>query len=195
MHDAKTTKDRAWPWVTLLFVVTAMLASLRPEAFEYSRSAVLERGEWWRSLSGQWVHWSARMAWLDLGVVALLGWWSERASPKATRALCGVTVVLVALLVHGWTDVERFRGASGLSVALFAWVALQLAFERRDRSRLIGIAAFLGLLGKVLFEALTGRTLFAGPLPEGVVVLPVAHLAGLLAAVGVMLGLKYVVSE
>ena len=71
-----------FPWLTCCLVSSALLASLLPGlggALEFAR-APIGNGEIWRLVSGQLVHWTPRMALLDLGAVLILGVWVERRS-------------------------------------------------------------------------------------------------------------------
>ena len=60
---------KRFPWITLgLATLCAAMAFLPATALEYDRIRVGE-GEAWRLLTGQTVHWTARMAVFDLGML------------------------------------------------------------------------------------------------------------------------------
>jgi hypothetical protein len=153
------------PFVTLAVVGTALLL---PDALEYRRD-----GELWRLLTGQLVHWTPRMAVLDLGVLAACGVWLERRGLCVWRVLAAAGL-LTALAVYV-SDADVYRGSSGLATAAF--VAAALSHPRRA----LGAAALVLLAAKVAWEAGHAGAFAAGALPAGVAVLPGVHVAGALA--------------
>lgn len=175
----------AIPWLTLALASVAALTLLAPGwtvALEYSRDHV-EAGEVWRLVTGQFVHWSFRMAVLDLGAVLLLCFALERRSPATAGAVVVTALVAVASGFHFLAaDVDRYRGASGLASALFVALALELA--RRTPSGAVRVVSILALscFGlKLALEASTGLALAAGPLPPGVRSAPLIHALGAVA--------------
>jgi rhomboid family GlyGly-CTERM serine protease len=176
----------ALPWLTVVYVAAGLVASFVPGATAlciYDRAAV-DGGEWWRVSSAHFVHSSTRMVIVDLGAVALLGWWVERRSRAALVSVLFASTLGVGLTVHLLRpDLLRYHGASGVACALFAWVAVDMAV--RDRTALVRRGALLALvafLAKSAWEVSTGRAAFAG----GDVV-PSAHLSG--ALIGLAVGL------
>jgi len=156
---------------------------------EYDRARVVSDGEWWRLLSGQLVHWNARMAVLDLGVVVLLGLWAESTVPRVTRAVLLVGWAVIGAGIHVWAlGLQIYRGASGLASALFVLVALVIASKPGPwQVRMLALVALVLLALKLSVEVWTGTAVFAGPLPEGVQVTPLAHLLGGGVALGLFL--------
>jgi rhomboid family GlyGly-CTERM serine protease len=180
---------RRVPWLTLAFGVAGAAVFLIPgtgELFQYERARVLA-GEAWRPLTGQLAHWTPRMAFADLVVVMLLGVWLERRRRGllAAASLAGLVTVGAGILVLA-PEVEVYRGASGLATTLFVLAAL-CASREEPRPVTYGVAAgAVGLLAaKLLWESATGAALAAGELPQGVTVLPLAHLLGAIAALPV----------
>ena len=175
-------KRRELPWLSLALVGGAVVASVVPGAgplLEYDRSRVAT-GEAWGLLTCQLVHWSARLALLDLGAVFLLGVWIESRSRVLLARTCLGTSLAVGAGVHFLApQITTYRGASGLASALFVLVAL-LAWNDRalPRQRALAGAAIVLFLMKVGWETASGDVIFAGPLPIGVAVVPVAHLLG-----------------
>jgi rhomboid family GlyGly-CTERM serine protease len=160
----------------------ALLAPGLTGALEYSRDQV-EAGEVWRLMTGQFVHWTVRMALLDLGAVLLLCYALERRSLATAAAVVATALVAVASGFHFlMADVDRYRGASGLASALFAALALELA--RRSPSGAVRVVSILALFCfglKLALEASTGLALAAGPLPPGVRSAPLIHALGAVA--------------
>ncbi len=175
-------KRRGLPWLSLALVGGAVVASVVPGAgplLEYDRSRVAT-GEAWGLLTCQLVNWSARLAVLDLGAVLLLGVWIESRSRVLLARTCLATSLAVGAGVHFLApQITTYRGASGLASALFVLVGL-LAWNDRSlpRQRALAGAAIVLFLMKVGWEAASGDAIFAGPLPAGVAVLPLAHLLG-----------------
>lgn len=179
-----------FPWIVLALVAASLLASLLPgrAAFlQYDRGAV-SAGQPWRLITGQLVHWSPRMTFVDLGMLAALGLWVERRSRALVTATLAAAAALVAAAVHLCaSEVALYRGSSGLAAAVFTVVALLLL---RDGShcwvrRSLGALALLLLVAKTAWEMREGVALVAGRLPDQVSVTPVAHLAGALAGLAV----------
>jgi rhomboid family GlyGly-CTERM serine protease len=150
---------------------------------QYDRAQVAA-GQVWRLLTGQMVHWTARMAVADLAVLLALGLWLETGGRRRALLLAlilgAIGVVLgVQLLPPGLT---LYRGSSGLASALFVLTALEAARPpARPSARLLALAALLLFAAKIAWEAAGGHPLFAGTLPPGVEVAPAVHLLGGLA--------------
>ena len=156
-------------------------------ALEYDRARVAA-GEVWRLATAQLVHWTPRMALADLGMILVLGAWLESQGRRravalalalaAVLTLAGVVLVLPHLL--------RYRGSSGPASALFVLTALEIARRPSRRgARGLALLSLVLFAVKVIWETITGQALFAGGLPVGVDVVPLAHLLGALAGAGV----------
>jgi membrane associated rhomboid family serine protease len=166
--------------MTLGLAALCAAAALVPAAaLEYDRIRVGE-GEAWRLLTGQTVHWTARMAVFDLGLLLGLGLWLEI---RGDRRLAIMALVLgaglTALAVHAFSPgLLVYRGSSGAASALFVLAAVRSTGSSDRWTRVLALAAVALFLGKAAFEWLSGQTLFAGPLPQGVRVVPLVHLLG-----------------
>lgn len=174
------------PWLTLGLIALCATASLAPggaEALQYDRARVAA-GEVWLLLTGQMVHWSARMTAADLGMLLGLGAWLEiQGERKRTILALALGAGLTAFAVHALSpDLSLYRGASGLASALFVLAALRIGEDTEGAPRFLAWLAVALFLGKDAWEAVTGQALFAGPLPDGVEVVPLVHLLGGLAA-------------
>lgn len=173
------------PWLTVGLVATCAAASLVPggaETLQYDRARVAT-GEAWLLLTGQMVHWTVRMTAADLGMLLGLGAWLEIQGERKRVALALILgAALSAFAVHALSpDLSLYRGASGLASALFVLAALVISQKTAGVPRYLAWLAVALFLGKDAWEAFTGQTLFAGPLPDGVVVVPLVHLLGGLA--------------
>jgi rhomboid family GlyGly-CTERM serine protease len=168
------------PRGTLVFVVLALLAGAVPRVvagLEYDRAAML-RGEIWRPVTGQLVHWSWPMAVADLGVLALAGALVERRSARAAWLGLAAALLVVGIAVTLSPGLLRYRGSSGVATAM---VALGLTYLRLPLA--LGGLSLLG--AKTAFEVVTGQPVLPGTLPPGIDLTPAAHLAGALAGLGV----------
>lgn len=172
--------------MTLALAALCATAALVPAAaLEYDRIRV-GQGEAWRLLTGQLVHWTARMALFDLGLLIAIGIWLELRGDRGIAAVAlALGAALTAFAVHALSPgLQVYRGSSGAASALFVLAAMRLA-ESPDRwSRVPAIMAMILFLGKAAFESLTGWAFFAGSMPPGVSVVPLVHLLGGLGGLG-----------
>lgn len=177
---------KRFPWMSLgLAALCAMAALLPAAALEYDRVRVGE-GEAWRLLTGQMIHWTARMAIFDVGMLIAIGLWLElRGDRRRAAVALALGAALSAFAVQTLSPgLQVYRGSSGAASALFVLAAVRVA-ESSDRwSRVPAMAAMLLFLGKAAFESFTGQAIFAGPLPESVRVVPMVHLLGGLGGLG-----------
>lgn len=175
------------PWATAAIVALALWAGgdpARASTLEWNRAAIAS-GEVWRLLTGHLVHWTPRMAWVDLSAALALGTAIEtldrrllRASALASAALVGPGLLLVA------PSLERYRGMSGIAAGWLAALAVdRLRAGPRRVAGWLAAAALGAFLAKTGWEIVSGRALLVGPLPEGVAVTPAAHLAGALGGI------------
>jgi rhomboid family GlyGly-CTERM serine protease len=156
------------------------------ELLAWDRAAI-GAGEWWRVISGHWVHWSGgHLAW-DVGAFVLLGLWCEQRGRG--RFVTCVTAAALAIPIGLWwlcPELSRYGGLSGIDSALFVLLVCELFAEAlRERSGFslaVSGVLLLGFAGKIAFEVASGEALFAADLGAGVVPVPWAHLVG--AAVG-----------
>jgi len=165
---------KRFPWMSVAFVALCILASLADAtALEY------RRGEVWGLLTGQMIHWTPRMAIFDLGMLLALGAWLEiRGDRRLAAVSLGLGAVLTAVAVHLSPDLSYYRGSSGMASALFVLAAFRIADSPDPWTRTLALAAVALFLAKAAFESFAGETLFAGPLPDGVRVVPLVHLLG-----------------
>jgi rhomboid family GlyGly-CTERM serine protease len=153
--------------VTLLISLLAVLAWACPlltDAMQLDYTLVAG-GQWWRIWTGHLTHYDGgHLAW-DLLMFAVLAAACEREHPRwfaifLIMLMAGVTVVIAI----GCPDVRVYRGLSGLDTGLFVWlVADQCRRCWKDRDHLaaaIWLAIVGGLIGKLIYEATTGQTLF-----------------------------------
>jgi rhomboid family GlyGly-CTERM serine protease len=176
----------ARPWAILLLSLGAVIAQASPALTGWAslRRADLADGQLWRLVSGHWTHWSAdHLAW-DLLVFAGAGAILERRGRRRLVLACtGLAAMSVGVGV--WLlepGIGEYRGLSGIGTALFTLATLDLlrdSLRSGHREQAVLLAAVLAAsLGKVGFEAGTGRALFVDTDAAGFVSLPLAHLLG-----------------
>ncbi len=153
------------------------------QSLEWSREAITA-GEWWRLLTGHFVHLDLWHAGLNGAASLLL--WRLFGRVFAPRHLLAVVLVGMAMIDAGlwWlSDVDWYVGLSGL---LHAWGAAAVVRLIIDRDRHYGIAWLMAILGlaKIARENLWSALPFA---TDTATVVTDAHLFGVLA--GMTMGL------
>lgn len=171
-------------WVAVLLIAAACLVlqvggGWAQQWLSFDR-ATLASGQWWRLLSGNFLHLGFYHLMLNLLGLVLLVWLCPQPLPLREwlrRLFClsiGVTAGLY-LLAPQWT---QYVGLSGVLHGLFLLGLLPQAL-RRDR---IAIACLLYLAGKLGWEWVMGVPVSDEQAIGGRVVLE-AHLFGTLAAI------------
>jgi len=172
------------PWATLAAAGLALVihASSRLGALlVFERTRILQ-GEAWRLWTGNWVHFSPSHLWWNLAVLLPAGIWAERLAPERTRRfflfapfIIGGTLLLVD------PALARYGGLSGLAAGLLVLLALeQISHGAPDRWFWWAVLALLGL--KVAVELSADRTLLARFSDPALHPAPLAHVAGIFAA-------------
>lgn len=174
---------RRVPWVTLGIVAVCAAASslsASAELLQYDRARVAG-GEIWRLLTGQMVHWTARMSIADLTVLLILGVWLEKEGRRRAVSLAlGLGAIFVAAGVALLPPrLPFYRGSSGLASALFVLAALAAVRPPAGlSSRALAAGALVLFAAKLAWEIAGGHPLFAGGLPRDVEPMPLIHLLG-----------------
>jgi rhomboid family GlyGly-CTERM serine protease len=155
---------------TLLALATALIvlpALLGGEpltlALRYDRSSIAA-GEWWRLLSGQFVHLDAGHG-LANAAGAVLVWALVGSTHRAAVWALIAAVVLSCVAAGLWwgsPEVLWYVGASGWLHGLLAAGALPLAVTPGDR---LGRIVLLVLAGKLIWEQLAGPVGGDGSIP------------------------------
>jgi len=181
-------------WLPAGIGIVALLAAAPPGAgdlLEFDRERILA-GEFWRTLTGQVVHWSeSHLLWNAVGAGLLATWFRELPSRFwAIAGTAGALAVATGLLLET-PPLDEYRGLSGV---LYGWlVAALLAGSPAGRpSGIAGDGRASGaraarwcLAGAVSLWALADALGFAGalrasnetPSPHGTV-----HVYGILGA-------------
>ncbi len=173
------------PWCTLLLTTLALAGYLilgaAPEAWVFDRVAI-SQGEFWRLVTGHWVHSDLDHAVWDIGALAVMGALLEpRLQRELLLALAIGTLGVDLWLWWGDPALQYYCGLSGILNSLLAVGLVQL--WRDLRHPLVWLTG-LGAIGKIILEITGGQALLtqtAWPsVPE---VHAVGFLCGLVLAV------------
>lgn len=174
------------PWRTLLLTGLALGLFLgfgaAPEAWVFDRSAIAQ-GEWWRLITGHWVHSDLEHATWDIGALLVLGLLFEsRLKGKLFGVIALGTLSIDLWLWHAAPSIIYYCGLSGILNGLLAlglW-----CLWRETRHPLVWLTG-LGAVAKIFWETwLGGALLTTTAWPS----LPEVH------GVGFVCGLLFVVS-
>jgi rhomboid family GlyGly-CTERM serine protease len=169
----------------LLLLLPSIAGEAGRLALRYDRGA-LAAGQWWRLISGHWVHLGLRHAVLNALGLALM--WALFARDYSPRQWLGIVLGAVLAIDAGlwlWdSTLQWYVGSSGVLHGVMA--AGTLAHLKRREPDGWWLAAFLA--GKLAYEHLVGPLPFSGSAD----VVVDAHLFGVLggAAVAACLPLR-----
>jgi len=157
-------------WLTM--AVIAMAATRSPERWALDLTLV-RQGEWWRLVSGQFVHLSWRHYGYDLLALGMALYLCSRVADRfrsvaltALGAACAVSAVL--LVTH---PVDIYGGLSGITAGLISFAALSMIGSGMPAGGFILLA---GMLLKIVLES-------RGLSISGVAPVWTAHCAGVAA--------------
>lgn len=194
-----------FPWASLVVVVLALgvaaVPALAPSLL-YDRPA-LERGEYWRLWTGHFVHFGASHLWWNLAVFAVAGIWAERVAPRRARVLLIVAPPLIGVALFGLDpDLGFYGGLSGVTAAMLTFLAFAQLARVAEAEATAGVVVaeeearpaptsdrwfwrtvLALIILKIAAEFAVNSPLFARFAPAGIQPVPLAHLAGVLAAI------------
>jgi len=173
---------RGWLALSALLLAGSLLAQAAVPADTLDWQPARALREPWRAWTAAWVHLSAlHLAANALGaaLVGAFGWLAR--VPAAAAWGWFIAWPLTQLLLLGEPALLHYGGLSGVLHAGAVIAALHLALAARGARRAIGMGVLVGVAAKLATE-----TPWAAPLlrhPEGwdIAVVPVAHLAGVVA--------------
>ena len=164
-------------FVSLISIVAlAAFCTWQHEGFIYSREA-LGRGELWRLFTGHFVHFTSQHLAANIAGLALLAFLMPAVRKWDVFWIGLIVPVGLAVILYAIRpELAFYGGLSGWISGLFIFVALQNggSSDGQGAAFRAGMAIFIG---KVAFEAWTGRSLFSG-FEGGVVVESAAHVIG-----------------
>jgi len=164
------------PWRSLLLSAAAVAAyrvfGAAPTAWVYDRVAIAS-GEWWRLISGHWVHSDPMHAAWDIGALLLLGLLFE------PRLQWRLPLVLLAgsVAIDGWLwwGLPMLRYYCGLSGILNSLLVFGLLYLWRDLRHPLVLLTMAGAITKIVLEIGAGQALLTSTAWPSV---PTAHAAG-----------------
>lgn len=175
---------RAIPATTLLLAGSAVVVHVIPgagDAFVFDRTGIAA-GQWWRIVTGSWVHFSTSHLIYDVMACAIAGWLLERERAPGIALIWLVTGLSIGLTVlFGMSEPARFGGLSGIAYALVTTLALR-GLADHGAWRYLCVATLAAAGAKLAYELATGHFLFVSA-DDAVVPLPAAHAVGIASAV------------
>ena len=174
------------PWRTLLLTGLALGLYLgfgaAPEAWVFDRVAI-SQGEWWRLITGHWVHSDLEHATWDIGALLVLGLLFEsRLKEELFGVLALGTLGIDLWLWQAAPSISYYCGLSGILNGLLALGLWRL--WRETRHPLVWLTG-MGAVAKILWETVLGESLLTTTAWPG---LPEVH------GVGFVCGLLFAAS-
>ena len=177
-----TTGTLPWLSVTLAGLVAVLYAAFgpAPEVLVYDRAAI-GSGDWWRLISGHWVHSDpAHLGW-NLAGLLLLGSIVEMHGRH--RLVAGLLVGVLGVDLMLWLGLPELAAYCGLSGVLNSLLLLALAGLWKSATAPVLLATGILSLLKIWSEISAGQALFTQTAWASV---PEAHLAGWLAGLALI---------
>lgn len=167
------------PWRTLALAAAAaalfLLFGPAPEAWVFDR-AVIAQGEWWRLLTGHWVHSDLTHAVWDIAALLLIGALCEgRLGRHLPLALLSGSIGVGAWLWWGVPGILYYCGLSGILNALLAFALVRFW---RDTGHPVVLLTAVAAVAKIIIEIHGGAALLTQTAWPSV---PTAHAAGFLS--------------
>jgi rhomboid family GlyGly-CTERM serine protease len=172
-------KRRA-PFITLVMLAAAVAAYWLPPLANvavYDRAAI-RAGEWWRLITGNWVHFSGGHLGYNLLALGFAGILIETRGYPHFGHLCLMSAAVIGVALFAFDSAMQFYGGlSGMATSAIVYLALYASREGKVQGFLL--AAVLVLLGmKLSWEWFAGQPLFATAASPGLRVVPLSHFAG-----------------
>ena len=164
----------------------------------YFQADKVAGGEWWRIFTFPFVHISLFHLALDAGAFLLL--YNSLEEKRWSRRIfyvgvCGAASLLLTLVTTTQIHTLGLCGLSGIAHGLMAVSALEMIRSKSlDRSRIVaGWAMLVVVIGKSIFEAVTGHVMFEW-LYFGLIGTPLVytHLGGVLGGILGFFGMKVI---
>lgn len=172
------------PWLTAAVALAAVAVHCAPGV---QHDLILDRqdvlaGQVWRLWTGHLVHFGSSHLFWNLVVFTITGGWVESLAPRRTRLFLVLAPAFIGAVVIGLQPgLGQYGGLSGIAVGtlvLLSWV--RLGTEDSCRWLWRGALALLAL--KIIAEGFLSGPIFARFSGEDIHDVPLAHLAGALAA-------------
>ena len=188
----QTRLRRRVPVITLIVVGVALVVFIFPgihSLLVYDRSAIL-KGQLWRLVTGQWVHFSTSHLVYDTLAFGIAGWMIESSDCSNFGWLCGISPVTIGIGLFAFEpQLVICSGLSGMATAAVVYLTLW-GLEARGAWRWICLITLMATISKILIETLTGHFIFLKLADPSIVLAPACHVVGALTALAVYLWSK-----
>ena len=169
------------PWRT--FALTLFMIALYLMRAHALDGLILDRialsyGEFWRVLTGHFVHFNFDHLFWDLTAFIIFGMVIELMHPKHLIPSLLLSCAAVSMwVVFGQNEIFAYAGLSG---ALNGMLVVATYIQWRKTENQIFPYIILATIGKIIYELITNKTVFA---QMAVDALPQAHFVGLCAGI------------
>jgi rhomboid family GlyGly-CTERM serine protease len=179
---------RSFVWTLLVCAVAAaaFFSDRIADALIFDRVAI-DAGQWWRLLSGNFVHLSAAHFAIDVLALLAVGTLAEVRGERRLGPVYLVAGLATGLMLYWQLPQFRyFGGLSGIVSAAVTYLCLAGACESGPRRALFAFA--LGLVAlKIAVELALDDSLLTAAMEQPFVSVPQSHLAGAAAALATYL--------
>lgn len=152
-----------------------------PDVLVFERAAI-EGGEYWRLVTGHWVHFTTPHLLYNLVVLGIAGAVIETRGYGSLGLLVLLAAALVgAVLFLAEPGMTRYGGLSGIATAAVTYLALH-GINDPPPWRYVAVAILIGLVVKFAAEFGAGQSLMPGVEHARFRTVPLSHAAGALAA-------------
>jgi len=173
------------PWLAMLIiaipVVLFVWLGAAPESLVFDRSAIAQ-GDYWRLITGHWVHSDMEHAIWDIAALAILLMLFDKDSKRLLLlAFCMGMMGVNIWLWFGNNTLEYYCGLSGILNTVLV-VALWCLW--RNQKELIILLVGLGAAGKIVIELSINQAILTETSWQSV---PEVHAIGMLVGITIML--------
>ncbi len=177
--------------VTIVVAVAAIIATISSAVATWCQVdfTLIADGQWWRILTGHITHYGFSHLFYDLLMFVVLGAMCEhRHRRRFASAWIAMAAGITAVIAACCDDIVVYRGLSGIDTGLFVWFIVDQCRDRWSENSKVAASLWslpaFALIGKSIYEATTGQTLFVDS--STFIPLVQSHLAG--AAIGACYG-------
>lgn len=168
------------PWRTLLLSGFASLLFIlfgaAPETLVYSRETI-QQGEWWRLITGHWVHSDSGHALWDISALLLLGWFYETHTRQSLLRLLVPSSLFISAAI--WFLLPELDYYCGLSGILHSLLVITFYQHWRQHQQIEYLAVIVFTVIKIVIEMNLSTALFTNTAWPA---LPESHLYGVIFA-------------
>lgn len=162
-------------FISLLVVIIFCMGSTSFDALVLNEEYIFALGQYWRIVTGNFVHLNLEHIFWDLIAFIILGTFVEKISKRKLIELMSLSSIAIGAAVVSFdAQFNTYCGLSGIACSLAAYALLK---NYRLKKNNVFLIAFIILTFKTTYELIFARSIFTS-LESNFVVL--SHLAGLL---------------